>query len=465
MKEVWTKGLPGEKVIMAHMYSDQHITLSLDGTPGAFRIWLDESDYGNGQPLLVPGQTATNGMPFTFAGSSPVVVWLEVLAPGSAQITYAFEGFGPAKGLSHSDTLKVTAHEHKILFKAADGTVTNALQVAKWEKTLTRFFVNEVKFEYADFINKDEDRFQVFLNDHRRTEATLDITLTQVGSISGNRTVTLYRQTDGTYLSTNLLLVADVEDRDNMVLTAMGAPDGINQRMFTVALDDTLSVSYTHNGIALTNAATVGVDVKELTVYFVVMTTNGIPCVTDQDRVNRDMKITRSCYAQANIRVNTVRLPDFPAPSALGPTFTNWTVRIAEHQYVLTQEAKNIFDAAGSTSQNICFVYVPWIHPYPVDDGSVFNLSGISVMPNLYETDAANKNYLRNAFISSEIDILFTTPHEFGHGLKVEHKDAPWPWQLMTGGGVSPINTPKASKRLSKGHIETMRDDNKEVFQ
>ena len=78
---------------------------SLAGTPGAARVWATPTT--NGTPLLVVGQTATNGTPATF--NAPYdEVWLEPLAPGRVTLAYAFEGTGTASNITCSYILPTT---------------------------------------------------------------------------------------------------------------------------------------------------------------------------------------------------------------------------------------------------------------------------------------------------------------------------------------------------------------------
>jgi hypothetical protein len=87
--------------------NQQYIILSMTGTAGAFRIFKHNST--NDTPLLVVGQTITNGLPVSFAATGHVTVWLEALAPGTAQITYAYDGTGVSEGITHADTLNIVA--------------------------------------------------------------------------------------------------------------------------------------------------------------------------------------------------------------------------------------------------------------------------------------------------------------------------------------------------------------------
>jgi len=85
-------GMPGRHV------------LTLDCTQGAFRVFASGST--NGTPLLVAGQSATNGL--------PPDIWVESLAHGTATLRYTYTGEGAASNFTHhtafplSTTPKVT---------------------------------------------------------------------------------------------------------------------------------------------------------------------------------------------------------------------------------------------------------------------------------------------------------------------------------------------------------------------
>ena len=82
-------------------------TLTLDAPPGTFRLW--QTSNTNGTPLLVPGQTITNGAPLTFTAPDDATVWVEAVSNDTASVTFAFEGTGNARGFDFADTLKITA--------------------------------------------------------------------------------------------------------------------------------------------------------------------------------------------------------------------------------------------------------------------------------------------------------------------------------------------------------------------
>ncbi|MCL1921817.1 MAG: hypothetical protein FWG50_12230, partial [Kiritimatiellaeota bacterium] len=85
------------------------LTLTLGGDAGAFSVW--PTGATNGPPLLSAGKPcATNGAPVAFAAKGGVSeVHAAPLAPGTAEVTYRFEGSGVASNVTCSHTLPLTA--------------------------------------------------------------------------------------------------------------------------------------------------------------------------------------------------------------------------------------------------------------------------------------------------------------------------------------------------------------------
>jgi len=125
--------------------------LSMSGDPGVARLWLTDSTAGT--PLLVAGQTVTDGMPVTFADPGGTAdVWLEVVKGGNVTITFSFEGTGYAKGINHSDTLKVkTARFGMVPDYDRDGKI-NAADAAQLPKPF-RIWLND-DFDWGDIGNE-----------------------------------------------------------------------------------------------------------------------------------------------------------------------------------------------------------------------------------------------------------------------------------------------------------------------
>ena len=86
-------------------------TLSLSGD-NAFRIYSSEST--NGPPLLVGGQSITNGMnAVSFLSGSDTTIYVESFTNGISTLTYSFVGTGSASGIVCRATIKMTGVEVK----------------------------------------------------------------------------------------------------------------------------------------------------------------------------------------------------------------------------------------------------------------------------------------------------------------------------------------------------------------
>ena len=335
---------------------------------------------------------------------------------------------------------------------------TNNLSVAKWEKAFKEDG-NGVSFATPDFINTDVDNFRIFLNDARRTEATIEATLTQAGSIAGNRTVTLHRQPDGTYLSESLLIVASAEDTNDAALTALGALPDINQRMFQMALDDTLTVTYTHSGVTLTETATIGVDVKTLTVDVGVMTVGNKVCA-EEDQVKTDLREARECLAPANIRIvdnYSSAMSPFNPPQSIAANPTSWyAADISTGVRRMTKEAHDVIIASDLElgTDRVRVIYVPF--GVKGADGSAFQGIAFSDWAFTHKDD---KTYLDTCFVTVKKDEHYAVPHEITHFFGIDHLlGLSWnlmePW-LIFRNGIS------GTKRLTQAQVDTIREDNR----
>ena len=196
------------------------------------------------------------------------------------------------------------------------------------------------------------------------------------------------------------------------------------KRMFTTALNDTLTVSYTHNGITLTETATVGINVKTIEVDVAVMTINGVPCATLQ-RVAEDMKAAQERCAQVNVKVVWKQLPDFPAPqSVINQGVTDWVVynwNPLVMKSFLTAEAKAIIDASGLTgTERLRIIYVPGLKD---DQGQV--LAGYAIS-SAFKHNGVDDDYIDTCFVIASDRTNYIPAHEALHLLKEEHRLQRW---------------------------------------
>jgi Bacterial TSP3 repeat len=113
-------------------------TLSLSGAAGSFRIWADNSGT-NTAPLLVCGQTVTNGINgVTFLSGDDTDLYVEAAGPGAATINYSYAGEGGASNIATFATLTLTGCRISITPKgrvALAGSVTNimfSLEPGSW---------------------------------------------------------------------------------------------------------------------------------------------------------------------------------------------------------------------------------------------------------------------------------------------------------------------------------------------
>ena len=113
--------------------------LSLSGDAG-FRVWSDASGT-NAAPLLVCGQTATNGVNgVSFLSGDDSDLFVEAVSNGTATLTYTFTGTGDAAGLSCSASLKMTAWN---VGMAMDGDRDGGISFDGTNDTSYVFWVND----------------------------------------------------------------------------------------------------------------------------------------------------------------------------------------------------------------------------------------------------------------------------------------------------------------------------------
>jgi len=416
-------------------------TFSLLHTGSVLPVW-DDYDYC----ALVNGSDAP-GLRQGLYGTGPFFVEDpgELLTP----LTHGHDG-DPTLGKTGKLHIPGIGFRTNGVFRA------ERLVVAKWEDAIENSLQGSAQFKAGDFFNSDADRLQVFLYDPRRTEATLGVTVSQAGGITGNRTVTLHRQQDGTYLSTNLLLVADIEDRG--LDGIYNAPPDSTARTFTMALEDTLTASYTYNGISLSSTASVGIDIRTFNVDVAVMTTNGVPCAT-QKQVEDDMKAMRERFAQVGIKLNWTRKPDFPAPQSIAADPTNWclnTTQTIDTKRELTDEAKAIITAANLNAPiRIIYVPAPVTH-YDLEKGITQTVLGYAVTRHGFHI--GNTNFHETCFVTPSTISEYIPAHEVGHVFWLDHHDHPWNLMYKSIPSSHPSGRhPLSNKRLTQGELGITR--------
>ncbi len=86
-----------------------HLILSLTGD-AQLRIWTTTTPSDNDTPLLVTGQTITNGVDGASFGAYPVsTLYVEAISSGIGTLTYSYVGTGSAEGFGYQAGLDITA--------------------------------------------------------------------------------------------------------------------------------------------------------------------------------------------------------------------------------------------------------------------------------------------------------------------------------------------------------------------
>ena len=431
-------GMPGRRV------------LSLDSTAGGFRAWFSADT--NAPPQLTPGTAITNSLP----GNS---LWFMADTLGTATLTYEYTGSGIASNFNHTTRYTLTSFRPDVWFERSGATPVSALHVSMWINAF-EMAGDEVRVKNEDFIARsNNDYFRVRLRDGRRTESTVEVTLSEsaVGGISTN--ITLTRQRDGSYTSARFIVIADNGDRNPTTLAEAGAFPGIGSRMFLGGLDDTLTATYAHNGAACTNVATVGVDVKTLELDIAVMIVNGKACVTNT-YVEKAVKMTCERFAQADILVTNVNLTYFNAPEIVATNMAHWIAyepsATTTNKRALTAETRAIIEASGLSTNRMRVIYAPG--PFRCYEGNVLkNPAGFAIAD--YAFQPADSDYLDTCFVEADIYENYRMPHEITHlfGWR-DHDSQPWYLMYRDGGGYV-CEDVRSVKRLNQEEISTLRAD------
>jgi len=261
----------------------------------------------------------------------------------------------------------------------------------------------------------------------------------------------------GSYLSTNLLLVSDEEDRVGLGLP----PDArlaMSNRTFKVSLGDNLVASYGDflplpGFLAAETTTTVGRNIRNIHLNLAVMTTNnGVACIDNFQRLTNDVVATRERYAQMDITVtHSVTFFEAPAwfytfPLENWPIDT-WTNGMAE----VTQYGREIIEAARGSNPGIWCVYMPRVFT------AMGFVNGTAITKKTY-TNSINQAYVDTCFISvrptpgigSALSPL-VLPHEVVHLLGHSGHVSQY-WNLMFT-YLSTTNNANSTKRLTKEQI------------
>jgi hypothetical protein len=355
----------------------------------------------------------------------------------------------------------------QIGFRKADGaTPTSNLLVSKWENAFN-LAGSVVDFKDPYFISDDPDRFYVYVKDRRRTESVIWGYLTDTAGLPNQPGyLELFRQPDGTYLSTNRIIIADANDAKRDDLLTAGAAVNMQYQMTTRALGGTVKAEYIYDGVGLTSIATVGEDVKTLTVDIARMLdgVGGSWCV-DFSRVQADMQAMQERFAQANIKViwnENVEPPFFEPPPSVATNMTNWVAVTTSAQGVLqtTEAARDVIDASGLGTANIRVIYVPGavrgqaiLGSSPIDP-----YAGYAFDADSFKNDLAK--YHDVCFVAAngkpnQALSIFTPAHEVVHLFgEIGHVADQWNLMYET---PSPDNALWGTKRLTPAQVDRIR--------
>ncbi|MCL1921707.1 MAG: hypothetical protein FWG50_11660, partial [Kiritimatiellaeota bacterium] len=237
-----------------------------------------------------------------------------------------------------------------------------------------------------------------------------------------------------------------------------GAEEGLPGLMVLRALGGGLQIEYSHDGIATSAVATVGQDVKTLTVEVAAMIKeNGNWCVEHQ-RVTDDIRMMNERYAQANIKVVwDGELNHFFAPPSVATNMAGWfTCTETITGFVMTAESRDVIDASGLSADNMRVIYVPeWIRgeAFLGDELVQGEADGVAFATNIF-SNALDRAYIDTCFISSLSTTNTVPPHEVTHLFEVGHEDDLW--NLMYENTTS-ADDPRGSKRLTQKQVDKIR--------
>ncbi|MCL1920079.1 MAG: hypothetical protein FWG50_03225, partial [Kiritimatiellaeota bacterium] len=351
-------------------------------------------------------------------------------------------------------------------FRSPGGAFTNALPVSKWENAFWSLGSNVV-FKTPRFTDTDPDRFRFYVKDRRRTEPVIHCNLWNLpkGEEDYPSAIYLYRQPDGTYLSTNFIITADATDRNvDALLEAGGAS---SYPMLVNALGDERQIEYSYDGIATSAIATVGMDFKTLTVDVAVMQDfPGQGACVGKDRIEKDIKAMQARYAQANIKVvwgNENDYPVFEPPQSVVTNMTNWVAYTRfPTGFVMTAESRDIMDAADLGTENVRVIYVRGdVRERVFQDGAFVIRPGIGVAFPKYPYPDEPDQYVDACFVSAGAGAQ-TAAHEGEHILEGGdpgdkprgHSTSPWnlmyPYEL-------PVDDLRGTRRLTQEQVNQMR--------
>jgi len=441
-----------------------YLILSLTGD-AQVRIWTTATPTTNDTPLLITGQTVTNGIDgANFVSYPDSMIYVEAISSGTASLTYSYVGTDSAEGYECGVELALTAANLKVEFITGGlGDATNALHVAKWEQAFTNGYIQvsghtftNALFRTPEFISADSDRFQIRVTDESllvqdtvtvliSTEHPYDTTYN-----TPQRVLELQRTAPGVFASTNLLLVSDWEDFTVSAIAYGCSPDTTN-RTFLSQLGGDVRVEY-RDGWNMTNIvhATVGSNTRTVTVDVAIMRTNGVNCIDSQYALTQ-VCLAKERMAQADIAVELGSLSFFDAPSQVD--LDQWQVADSNNYQRLSQDALFVLHEAlisvTNATNNICFIFVPNLR------GPMGSQPAGHATASYWYVHPYDAPYVDHCLISVSKMGPFVSAHELCHALNIRfHETETCNLMFATS---SPFNNVDSSKRLFEEQVLIIR--------
>ncbi len=375
---------------------------------------------------------------------------LEAIAPGIATVT-----------VTDSLTGCTAVKEVKVLrldILDATGSPASDLKIGKWENAFNAGTPVTVK---SNFIDLDPDRFQIRLADHARSGAGQVIvelaTFDALGFEDDNPTeIVLLEQQEnpGTFISTNLLLVADDID-DDFSNSEVPADDTQNDRTHRIEVGGHVRIPY-YGRLTTVLDKTIPV-LKNGTVNVIPVILYdpfAIPHVGITQVVHA-LEIANQKFAQAGITL-TWEYPVVCAPPA-GVTLTNGlTIRPTYESTNLAAEAKAAIAGVG-TAGDTSDIHIIFANQLNAGDRHPY---GCAVTES-YFAGISDEPYWYNAFVATTnaTDQLgLRIAHELGHLLGNDSHALLNTWQIMYEHPQNPSD-PTGARRFLNSEETHMREN------
>jgi hypothetical protein len=263
----------------------------------------------------------------------------------------------------------------------------------------------------------------------------------------------------GTYLSANLIVIADADDADWPTLQAAGAAPGTPNRMLLRALEGQVTASYYYKSVGLTKYATVGKDIKILYVDVAEMLDENGNETAGEERIQKDMIAMQERFAQANIEVIWTYHPtSFAPPSSIAAAPASWVAYTIDSStnFCLTAEAREVIGASGLGTNNFRIIYVPGeTRGHDLRTGTTSSGIG-AAFSALRFTNNTDRAYTDTCFVESKPNRYYTATHEILHLLGLKHVSEIW---NLVYGMTTEGKCLHGRKRLTQKQVDDIRKD------